>query len=306
MQAPAAPVQLPSTHLQAPSGVSGTESLCSFLENPVGVTTKPAVFQLRCTQIRKVSEPVQKIVIIVGGRFTLWKLNQIIGECFNARDHAFEPNKCKGATVLGSHFKVSRPLQPGHCDNVLISSRCTASQIGSDTAFLDDRGYTVSELFRGTSTRCALQREPGDASQQVVFSSPLLSADVSVSLDGIMLDSYDTGYGFDKNRRHGNTKLPTPRIVCSSFLGLGEIEDKNAAMQGSQKGPDFLSHTSWSGIHAPWRLSEYRQLFHEGGGDFGVCQRQTVADGDTGGSDFGVCQRQTVGDTDYDAQWKTR
>jgi len=264
-------VRSSSTPATAPSGASSADNLRYFLEDPTGVTTKPAVFQLRCKHTCEVTEVTKNVVIIVGGKFTLWKLNQIIGECFNANDHDFEPKRGKGATVLGSHFQVTRPLEPGHCDKVIISSRCSASHVGK-TEFVDDRNYTVAELFRGTSTRCALEREPGDAAQQVTFASPLLSADVAVSLDGIMLDSYDSGNVFDKNRRHGNGKMPLPRIVCSSFLDLAQIETKNNAMQCSQKGFDFLSKfdNSWSGIHASYRRSEYRQLFREGGGDFGL------------------------------------
>jgi hypothetical protein len=271
-QEPASSVRASSIAAKAaPSGASSADNLRYLLEDPTGVTTKPAVFQLRCKHKCEVSEVTKNVVIVVGGKFTLWKLNQIIGECFNASDHDFEPKKGKGATVLGSHFQVSRPLEPGHCDKVIISSRCSASHVGK-TDFVDDRNYTVAELFRGTSTRCALEREAGDAAQQVTFASPLLSADVSVGLDGIMLDSYDSGNVFDKNRRHGNGKMPLPRIVCSSFLDLGEIETKNNAMQCSQKGVDFLSKfdNSWSGIHASYRRSEYRQLFREGGGDFGL------------------------------------
>jgi len=53
---------------------------------------------------------------------------------------------------------------------------------------------------------------------------------------------------------------------------LAQIETKNNAMQCSQKGLDFLSKfdNSWAGIHASYRRSEYRQLFREGGGDFGL------------------------------------
>lgn len=273
-QAPSTPMEVPSTPTSVPSGADGADHLCEYLENPKGVTAKPAVFQLRLKQTSEVDGAAKKTVIIVGGKSSLWKLNQIIGECFNASDHEFEPKKGKGATVLGSHFKVSRPVAPGRCNEVMISSRCTAAYAGT-RAFVDDRNYTVAELFRGTSTRCALHREPGDAAQRVVFSNPLLSADVSVSLDGIMLDNYDSGNVFDKSRRNGNGKLPVPRIVCSSFLGFGDLEAKNNAMQGSQKGGCLsMFDASWSAIHASYRRSEYRQLFREGGGDFGPADKR--------------------------------
>jgi len=274
-----------------------TDVMRSFLEDPTGVTIEPAAFQLRCKQNCQVghNETVsRKVVVIVSGKCRLWKLNQIIAECFDAAEHDFSPEPKKGETIPGSRFLVSRPLEPGQCSNVVICSNSLAAQAPSKSAFIDDREYRVAELFRGKSTRYGLQREPAEAAQQVVFSSPLLSADVTVSLDGIMLDSYDSQNLFDKKRRHSNGKKPLPRVVGSSFLSTPQIEALNIVMQGSQQGPDFLQRfdTSWSAIHAACRRSQRKPLFRQDGSDFdlhdlGHAAGEEDVDTDVGDSSFG-------------------
>jgi hypothetical protein len=253
---------------------TGTESLCGFLRNPVGATCDPAAFQLRCKQFRqdKSMHLSKKVVLIVSGKCSLWKLNQIIAECFTVGEQDFVHESKKGETVLGSHFLVSRPIHPGRCSNVMICSSSSASASGCPS-FLPDQSYTVAQLFRGRSTRYALEREPGEAAQSVTYVSPLLSAGVEISLDGIMLDSYDSGNLFDKQRRLCNGQRPLPRIVRSSFLNVAEIESKNMVMRGSRQGPDFLLKfdESWSAIHASSRRSQRKPLFRKDGRDFDLC-----------------------------------
>merc|ERR1712216_1120206 len=135
----------------------------------------------------------------------------------------------------------------------------------------------------GTSTRDALIREPADAAQRVSFLSPSLEGEVLVTLDGIMLDSYDSHTMLfskdkkkkkrpvlDKLRRHSNGRRPLPRIVRSSFLSIAEIEAKNIFMQGSREGPDFLLRiaTPWSALHESCRRSRRKPLFQKDGRDF--------------------------------------
>merc|ERR1712139_285131 len=210
----------------------------------------------------------KKVVIIVDGKCRLWKLNQIIAECFNANQNKFEHDAKKGTAVLGSHFLVSRPLEPAQCDKVVIASRCSASSIGSDSGFINDQRFSVAQLFRGRSTRDALLREPAEEAQQVLFVSPLLNAKVAVSVDGIMLDTYDSRNPFDKNRRHSNGRRPLPRIVRSSFLSSVEIEAKNFVMQGYWEGSELKFDATYPAIHRYYRLSQRKPLFRKDGRDF--------------------------------------
>merc|ERR1711966_279734 len=106
--------------------------------------------------------------------------------------------------------------QPHQCSEVMIGSNCSAYQAGSATSFVDDQECTVAQLFRGKSTRLSLEREPSEVLQAVTFMSPALSAGIAVSLDGIMLDSYDSGNIFDKARRHSNGKRPSAH--CAFIL----------------------------------------------------------------------------------------
>jgi len=260
---------------------SSADALSAYLKNPVGVTSEPAAFQLRCTQ--KCEEgPPRTVVFVVGGRCRLWKLNQVIAECFDVSEEDFSYEPLKGRSVLGSRFVVTRSQDPFQCSKALICSRRSAI-IGGQVACVDDRNCTVAELFRGKSTRDALEREPADIAQRVSFMSPSLDAEVLVTLDGIMLDSYDSHTLFDTNtrknkkrpvldkvRRHCNGRRPLPRIVRSSFLSIAEIEAKNIFMQGSREGPDFLLRiaTPWSALHESCRRSQRKPLFQKDGRDF--------------------------------------
>jgi hypothetical protein len=254
-----------------PSGVHSANALRAFLKNPAGVAREPAAFQLRCTLQRAGKDSTAKtIVFITSGKCSLWKLNQIVAECFGgtAQKFAYEANQ--GAIVPGSYFAVSRPLEPGQCNKAMLSSNSTASsRSGRDPAFIDDRSSTVAMLFRGTSTGLSLERDAHEAAQLVSFSSPSIGADVIISLDGTMLDSYDSRDIYDKNRRYGNGRKTLPRIVCSSFLGATEIEKMNITFQGSRY-PEFLSRfdSTWSAIHASCRRSQRMPLFHSDGADF--------------------------------------
>jgi len=261
-------------------GVPGSRFvfLRAFLNDPAGVTEEPAAFQLRCKQICQVpgdgtghaAKIARKVVIVVGGKCRLWKLNQIIAECFDVSEGEFAYEHMKGTAALGSRFMVSRPLPPGHCDKVPICSSRSAEHVGNRYAFVDDRTCSVAQLWRGKSSRASLERGPAEEAQQVVFTSPHLDADVAVSLDGIMLDRYDNQHLFDKKRRHGNGRKPLPRIVRSSFLSTSEIEAKNIVMQGSREGPDFLLQiaTPWSAFHQSTRRSQRKPLFQKDGGDY--------------------------------------
>jgi len=257
-------------------------ALQKFLNSPAGVTTDAAAFQLRCkqtSQVRseetgEVRKVVRKVVVVVGGRTKLWKLNQTIAECFEAADGEFSHSPNAGTTVLGSRFIVSRPLKPGVCDKVLICSARSAAHVGSHDAaapFVDDRSFSVAQLFRGTSTRTALVRKPSEAAQRVSFASPKLGSEVSIFLDGIMLPSYDSRNLFDKKRRHSNGWRPLPRIVRSSnLLKVEEIEAKNIVMQGDREGPDYLLKmaTPWSDFHSSSRRSQRKPLFRKDGRDY--------------------------------------
>lgn len=264
---PAAIASRPATGTSSPEGVA---ALRIFLRDPVGVTSQPSAFQLRCRQTCKASKKTFKVVIVVGGKCSLCKFNQTIAECFDAGEGEFTHEPTKGATALGSRFIVSRPVNPGQCDKVLICSKRSAAHVGSKDLFADDRSFSVAQLFRGKSTRLALEQEPSEAAQQVVFSSPCLGNDVTITLDGIMLVDYDSRKLFDKTRRHSNGWKPLPRIVRSSFLSVAEIEAKNILMQGPREGPDYLLKigTPWSAIHASSRRSQRKPLFRQDGRDY--------------------------------------
>jgi len=268
------------------------DRLAAFLENPRDVTTESAAFQLRCKQMCQIGcketgilNVPKKVVIIVDGKCRLWKLNQIIAECFNASQHKFAHDPKKGVTVLGSHFTVSRPFQPAQCNKVVISSSSSASHMDIGSAFIDDRRCSVAQLFRGKSTRFALQRELSEAAQRVVFASPLLNADVSVSLDGIMLDSYDNRNPFDKKRRHSNGHRPLPRIVRSSFLGNVVIDAKNYVMQGYAGGSEVHFDASYPAIHGYYRVAQRKPLFRKDGRDFDLNDPHKAAKDDESDSD---------------------
>lgn len=250
-------------------GNTGTERLRSFLEDPTGATKEAAAFQLRCKLLSE-AQNCKTVVVVVGGKCRLWKLNQIIAESFDAGAGAFLSEPDQGATVDGSCLMVSRQMHPGQCSNVLVCSAASAHSLDIRSSYLDDKDYSVAELFRGKSTRTALFRDPADATQKVIFSSPLLGAEVSVSLDGIMLDRYDSGNRLDKQRRQGNGRRALPRIVGSSFLGFSEIEARNDILAGSKDRPNFLREfdESWSAIHANYRRSQRQPLFSEDGADF--------------------------------------
>jgi len=178
----------------------------------------------------------------------------------------YEP--MKGKTVLGSHLKVSRPLAPGQCIGVIVCSSQSAKNIGSAGNFIDDRKFNVAQLFRGTSTREELSRAPADAAQRVVFNTPRLDGEVGVSLDGIMLDSYDCHIMRAPDRRHANN-MHLPRIVESSFMGDSCIESKNFTMLGDRKNhSQFLSHESQAAINASFRRWMRRPLFCKDGSDY--------------------------------------
>lgn len=268
--APAAVAFLPAQKLPNTT----PNALRSFLEDPAGVTVEPAAFQLRCTQLCKVaskdtfqvSTVCKKLVVAVDGSCSLWKLNQIIAECFNASVDEFEPEPTKGKIVSGSCFLVSQPLHPGQCNNVIISSDSAASRAG-----LDDRHYSVAHLFRGVSTGYTLHRAPAEAAQQVIFESPMLSSAVAVSLDGIMRDSCN-GIILDdleEERRHSNGERHLPRIIQSSFLSTSETEAKNIFMLS----PDLLLQLDnpWSTAHASYRRAQRKPLFRKDGADFDLC-----------------------------------
>lgn len=263
---------------------TATEALSSFIEDPSGVTKESAAFQLRCKQQ---GQDGRKVVVVVRGKCKLRKLNHVIAECFGAGQEAFAYEPKKGGSILGSHFSVSRPHGPGQCSMVIISSASSASQIGRSSSFIDDQDVSVAQLFRGTSTGSALEREASEAAQEVMFASPLLSADVSITLDGIMLDSYDSHNLFDKNRRHGNGRRSLPRIVRSSFLSVADIEEKNVVMQGSRQGPDILQQfdSAWSAIHASCRRAQRQPLFRKDGSDFELFDLRHVSGNDESDSD---------------------
>jgi len=259
---------------------SAADALRLFLMNPIGVTSEPAAFQLRCTQRTGEGAPARTVVFVVGGKCRLWKLNQVIAECFDLSEEEFSYEPLKGRPVMGSRFVVTRPQEPGKCSKALICSRRSAI-VGGQIACVDDRNHSVAELFRGKSTRDALERLPQDAAQRVCFMSPSVESEVVVTLDGIMLDSYDSHTLFDqdtkkkrpvldKMRRHCNGRRPLPRIVRSSFLSIAEIEAKNIFMQGSREGPDFLLKiaTPWSALHESCRRSQRKPLFAKDGRDF--------------------------------------
>lgn len=250
-------------------GNNGTDRLRSFLEDPTGATKEAAAFQLRCKLLSE-AQNCKTVVVVVGGKCRLWKLNQIIAESFDAGAGAFCSEPDQGATVNGSCFMVSRQMHPGQCSNSPVCSAASAHSLDIHSSYLDDKDYSVAELFRGKSTRTALFSDPADATQKVRFSSPLLGAEVSVSLDGIMLDRYDSGNRLDKQRRRGNGRRALPRIVGSSFLGFGEIEARNDILAGSKDRPNFLREfdASWSAIHANYRRSQRQPLFSEDGADF--------------------------------------
>lgn len=245
--------------------------LREFLEDSTNVTKEPAAFQLRCKQMYQLGSAAavpKKVVIVIDGKCKLWKLNQIIAECFNASHSKFVHHPKKGATVPGSCFVASRPLQPGRCNKALICSSETSTQLRSGDNFVDDRRYSVAQLFRGTSTRYALHREQADAAQTITLASPLLNADVTVRLDGIMLESYDSRNPFDPKRRHANGRRPLPRIVRSSFLSDVEIEAKNFVMQGYWEGSQVNFDSSYPAIQNYYRLSQRKPLFRKDGRDF--------------------------------------
>lgn len=247
-----------------------SDALRSFLLSAKCLTDEPAAFQLRCKQPGTDGKLARKVVIVVGGKCRLFKLNQIIAECFDAGCEEFSYNHMQGSTVLGSRFLVSRPLSPGSCDKAIVCSSQTAKHVGSPDAFVNDRNYSVAQLFRGKSTRHALERAPSEAAQHVEFVSPLLDSEVLVTLDGIMLDRYDSHNLFEKKRRHSNGSRPLPRIVRSSFLSVAEIEAKNILMQGSREGPDYLLKisTPWSAIHETSRRAQRKPLFRKDGRDY--------------------------------------
>lgn len=261
---------------------SHADALRKFLMNPIGVTTEPAAFQLRCVQKAAEGEPARTVVFVVGGKCRLWKLNQVLAECFDLSEEEFSYEPLKGRPALGSRLVVTRPLEPGKCSKALVCSKRSAI-VGGQIDCADDRNHSVAELFRGKSTRDALEQLPADAAQRVCFMSPSLETEVVVSLDGIMLDSYDSHTLFDqdkknrkkrpaldKMRRHCNGRRPLPRIVRSSFLSTAEIEAKNIFMQGSREGPDFLLKiaTPWSSLHESCRRSQRKPLFRKDGRDF--------------------------------------
>lgn len=258
-------------------------ALQSFLEDPSGVTTEPSAFQMRCTQVCQVGcnqtcqvvRVVKELVVIISGDCNLCKLNQIISECFNATEHEFVNESTKGETMVGSHFLVSRPLQPGQCSKAIICSSCSVSNTGVGSAFLNDQSYSIAQLFRGKSTGYALEREPAEAAQQIVLKSPLLSADVAVDLDGIMLDSYETCIDsyvplIGEEQRRSNRQRPLPRIVQSSFLSVAEIEAKNICMHDTLDGPDAALNVDnpWSSSHESYRCLQREPLFWRDGRDF--------------------------------------
>merc|ERR1719253_1519139 len=143
---------------------AAVEAMRSFLVNSVdNVTSEPAAFQLRCQHVCEGTSGSKDAVIIVGGKCTLWKLNQIIAECFDASEHEFAHEAKKGTTVLGSRFLVSRPLPPGQCGKVTVCSRHSAAQVGTSAAFIDDQNFSVAQFFRGRSNRSSLQRDTADA-----------------------------------------------------------------------------------------------------------------------------------------------
>jgi hypothetical protein len=240
--------------------------LRGFLRDPTGVIDESASFQLRCKQFSKDGFTKYKVVVIVSGKTRLWKLNQIIAECFDAGEGEFTYEAKQGTTVLGSRFIVSRP----QCDKAIICSSSSAAHVGSPSDFLDDRNFSVAQLFRGKSTREALIQDAADAAQQVSFCSPCLANEVHMSLDGIMLDRYDSQKLFDKKRRHNNGSKPLPRIVRSSFMSVAEIEAKNVLMQGAREGPDFLLRiaTPMSALHEASRRSQRKPLFRKDGRDY--------------------------------------
>lgn len=169
-----------------------------------------------CEGFSEVTNAPREVDIVVDGKCNLWKLNKIIAECFDASDGVLKKNK--NATILGSHFAVSRPLKPGQCNKVVICSEASALRIGSASDFVDDRCYTVSQLFRGKSmsSRLALG-EMTEATHQVTFASPLLSAEVDVSLYDFLGSRY--------------ARKPLSQIVHSSFLSVEELQGKNLVMQ---------------------------------------------------------------------------
>jgi len=265
-----------------PKSSSPAGALRMFLMNAIGVTSEPAAFQLRCTQKAGEGVTPRTVVFVVGGKCRLWKLNQVLAECFDVSEEEFSYEPLKGRPVLGSRLVVTRPQEPGKCSKALICSRRSAI-VGGQIDCVDDRNHSVAELFRGASTRDALVRLPQDAAQRVCFISPSLETEVAVTLDGIMLDSYDSHTLFDQDkkknkkrpvldklRRHCNGRRPLPRIVRSSFLSTAEIEAKNIFMQGSREGPDFLLKiaTPWSALHTSCRRSQRKPLFRKDGRDF--------------------------------------
>jgi hypothetical protein len=162
--------------------------------------------------------PTRKIDIVVDGKCTLSKLNQVIAQCFDPSFTALQKTK-KGTTALGSHFKVSRPIETGHCKMGIICSEASAVHVGSASEFVDERCYSVAQVFRGKSASSRIDRcGPADATtQQVIFASPLLSTEVDVSL-------YDF-LGSDFGRK------PVSQIVSSSFMNVEEMQAKNLMMQ---------------------------------------------------------------------------
>jgi len=237
VRAPKKPTPLPSIaassaellwrlDVQSSASSSSADTLEEFLNEGV---MRSGAFKLRLKQVGQatccegfgeVSTVSREIDIIVDGKCSLPKLNQIIVESFSEGEGAFTPSK-RGVTVLGSHFAVSRPLElRSRCNKVVICSEPSALRIGSAADFVNDRHYTVSQLFRTMSTlsRIALGDLEGEAPEiEVIYACPSLSAKVNVSLH----DHIGSRYG----------RKPLSQIVRSSFLSVEELQAKNIMIQ---------------------------------------------------------------------------
>ena len=100
--------ELPPVKRSALGQAFGKYSLQAFLQDPTGLTTeRGAAFQRRCCQQSHGTKKV--VIIVVGGKTKLWKVNQTIAEAFNVGQGSFKYEPLKGATVLESHFLITRP-----------------------------------------------------------------------------------------------------------------------------------------------------------------------------------------------------
>jgi hypothetical protein len=240
--------------------VAATASFVAHFADLTDATTEPAAYQLRCISSGG------EIAFVISGTHNLWKLNQCIAECFGTANGAYQFHTQKGATVVGSYFRISRSM----AKNVLVCSKQSAVKVGGKFAsFVDDKSVKILSLFRGTSTGHSLEQSSADVEQRVEFHSPSLMSPVLVRLDGIMPNKCDENAG--KNFRWVNDE-PLPRIVGSSFLSSREVDMKNVVMLGDrvQRGGWFMAGESQSDVNKTFVGARKRPLFKDGGADFRI------------------------------------